>query len=239
MTALEQLQFGSQTIPYEVVFAARKTLEVSVHPDLRVVVKAPEGTPLEDVRQRVSRRAAWILKQQRQFEIYLPDVPPRQYLSGETHRYLGRQYRLKVVEIPTDEAEHIQLSRQFLSVFTQNKSPEHIRPLVAGWYQMQAQAVFAKRLKLCYPKAARFGVPFPTLSIRKMKASWGSCSARGHITLNIKLIQVPEEYIDYVLLHELCHLKARNHGAEFEKLLARVMPGWREKKQRLDGFDFG
>jgi predicted metal-dependent hydrolase len=239
MAALEQLQFGSQTIPYEVVFAARKTLEVSVHPDLRVVVKAPEGTPLEQVRQRVSRRANWILKQQRQFEIYLPDVPPRQYLSGETHRYLGRQYRLKVVEIPAAEAERIQLTRQFLTVYAHDKSPEHIRPQVTGWYQAQAQTVFATRLKLCYPKAARFGVPYPRFNIRKMRASWGSCSARGNLTLNIKLIQVPEEYIDYVLLHELCHLKERNHGAEFEKLLTRVMPGWREKKQRLDGFDFG
>src|SRR5690348_1621042 len=103
-----EIQFGSQTIPYELQFMQRKTLSISVHPDLSVVVKAPQETKLEDVEKKVHKRSRWILNQQRRFEIYLPDVPPRKYISGESHRFLGRQYRLKVIK---DETEQIKLSR--------------------------------------------------------------------------------------------------------------------------------
>jgi len=237
--ALHQVAYGTQIIAYRLDLGERKTLAVSVQPDLSVVVKAPAGTPLEQVKQKVAARASWILKQQREFSRYLPNVPPRRYVSGENHRYLGRQYRLKVIGIAAAETEHVELTRQFLAAYVHDKSPEYVRPLVEAWFHEQAQEVFAARLQACYPKAARFGLPFPRIVVRKMKASWGSCSARGLITLNLKLIQVPVEYIDYVILHELCHLQERNHGAEFEKLLMRVLPDWRERKQRLDGYDFG
>ena len=91
------LQFGTQTIEYRLVCMPRKTLAISVHPDLSVTVKAPEDSDFSEIERRVQQRAAWIVKKQRQYEIYLPELPPRQYVSGETHRYLGRQYRLKVL----------------------------------------------------------------------------------------------------------------------------------------------
>ncbi len=233
------LQFGAQKIEYELVYAPRTTLAITVHPDLSVTVKAPEGVEMGQVEQRVYNRGGWILKQQRQYERYLPDVPPRQYLSGESYRYLGRQVRLKVIEVLSDETEKVEITRHMLNVSSHEKSPEHVRPLVEGWVAAQAQAVFTGRLNACYPKVARFDVPYPDISIRRMKASWGSCSAKGLISLNIKLIQAPKEYIDYVILHELCHLKEHHHGPQFQQLLTRVMPDWKEKKQRLDVYDFG
>ena len=234
-----QIQFGTQTIPYTLEFLPRKTLDISVHPDLTVTVKAPEGTPQEEIDARLQHRAAWILKQQRQFQIYLPDVPPRQYVSGESHRYLGRQYRLKVIETPPSAPDQIQLTRQFLEVCTVDKTPVHVRDLVTDWYQTQARQVFQERLQACLPRFARENIPTPNIVIRRMQSSWGSCSPRGLISINIKLIQAPREYIDYVLMHELCHLKQLNHGQEFYDLLSRVMPDWQKKKEKLDRFDFG
>jgi len=233
------VQFGTQTIEYELILMPRKTLAISVHPDLSVTVKAPEGTAPGEIEAKVQQRAAWIRKQQRQFEIYLPDVPPRQYLSGESHRYLGRQYRLKVIEIPAGAPEKIHLTRQFLEVHTADKSPAHVRELVKDWYLDGAHLVFHERLIACLPRFAPENLPTPNIVIRQMQSSWGSCSRRGTISLNIKLIQAPKEYIDYVLMHELCHLKRLNHGAEFYELLSRVMPNWQEKKAKLDRFDFG
>lgn len=231
-----QIQFGSQTIEYDLQFADRKTLSISVHPDLSVLVKAPEKTKLEDVEKKIYHRAKWILNQQRRFEIYLPDVPPRKYVSGESHRFLGRQYRLKIIK---NDAEQIKLSRQFLEVFTPNIAPANIRVLVENWYRNQANQVFQERLSACFPRLARENIPFPKISIRKMQSSWGSCSAKGNISLNIKLIQVPIEYIDYVIIHELCHLKHLHHEPEYYKLLSRMMPDWERKKEKLDRFDFG
>jgi predicted metal-dependent hydrolase len=236
MSTRHQVKFGSQTIEYELVFMPRKTLAISVHPDLNVTVKAPDGTKLEDIEKKVHNRSKWILNQQRLFEIYLPDVPPRKYVSGESHRFLGRQYRLKVIK---NEIEQIKLTRQFLEIYTHDTNPSRVRELVEEWYRSQAGQIFQDRLATCYSKLSREKIPFPKISIRRMQSSWGSCSAKGTISLNIKLIQVTKEYIDYVLIHELCHLKHLNHDAEFYKLLSRIMPDWTRKKEKLDRFDFG
>lgn len=233
---VHQVQFGSQTIEYQLELMQRGTLSIAVHPDLSVVVKAPEGTNAKEINQRVYKRAKWILNQKRRFEIFLPDVPPRKYISGESHRFLGRQYRLKAIK---NETEQIKLSRQFLEVYTPGTKPNHVRELVEAWYREQANQVFQERLSATYPKFSRENIPYPKLSIRKMQSSWGSCSAKGTISLNIKLIQVPVEFIDYVIVHELCHLKYMHHEPEFYKLLSRMMPDWERKKERLDRFDFG
>ncbi len=231
-----QIQFGSQDIDFELQLMKRKTLSISVHPDLSVIVRAPENTKLEDIEKKVYHRAKWILNQQRRFEIYLPDVPPRKYVSGESHRFLGRQYRLKIIKSKT---EQIKLSRQFLEVHTLDITSSNARVLVETWYREQANQIFQERLSACYTKLAREKIPYPKISIRRMQSSWGSCSAKSMITLNIKLIQVPMEYIDYVITHELCHLKHLHHEAQYYKLLSRVMPGWQVKKDKLDRFDFG
>lgn len=233
------VEFGTQAIEYQLILMPRKTLDISVHPDLSVTVKAPEGTDPGEIEKRVQARAAWIVKQQRQFQIYLPDIPPRQYVSGESHRYLGRQYRLKIITTPAGAPEQIHLTRQFVEVYATDKASSHIHELVSAWYLDQAHLVFQERLNACLPRFVRENLPTPNIIIRKMQSSWGSCSARGTISLNIKLIQAPKEYIDYVLMHELCHLKQLNHGVEFYELLERVMPNWQEKKEKLDRFDFG
>jgi predicted metal-dependent hydrolase len=233
---MPSIQYGTQTIDYTLAFATRKTLAIHVHPDLTITVKAPTGTAPDTIRQKVHRRAAWILKQQRQFQLYLPDVPPRQYVSGESHRYLGRQYRLKIESAPTDK---LTLTRQFLLVAITDKRPIHVRGLVEAWYHAQAQEVFHAQLQACHTKLVRFNIPFPTLVIRPLTSSWGTCTAKGTITLNIKLIQAPLEYIDYVLIHELCHLKHLHHGPEFYKLLTRALPDWETKREKLNRFDFG
>jgi predicted metal-dependent hydrolase len=233
---MPSIQYGTQTIEYVLAFALRKTLAIYVHPDLSVTVKAPEGTAPDTIRQKVHRRAAWILKQQRQFQLYLPDVPPRQYVSGESHRYLGRQYRLKIEAAPADT---ITLTRQFLLVATMDKRPAYVRELVETWYRAQAHQVFHARLQACQSKLARFGIILPVLIIRPLASSWGTCTAKGAISLNIKLIQAPIEYIDYVVIHELCHLKHLHHGPEFYKLLTRALPDWETKRDRLNRFDFG
>ena len=231
-----QIAFGSQTISYNLQRLPRKTLSINVYPDLSVLVKAPEETRIEEINDRVYRRAKWILKQQRQFEIYLPDVPPRKYISGESHRFLGRQYRLKVIK---SETEQIKVTRQFLEFYTPDTKADHVRELVETWSREQAGKVFHERLAATYPKFSREEIPYPKLSLRRMQSSWGSCSAKGTISLNIKLIQVPVEFIDYVIVHELCHLKYLHHEPEFYKLLSRMMPDWQRKKEKLDRFDFG
>lgn len=229
-----QVQYGDSIIQYELTYAPRKTLAISVHPDLRVTVKAPEGSDFELIEKRIRKRAAWILKQQRDLERYLPGLPPRRYVSGETHRYLGRQYRLKVVQSATSY-ELVKMSRGHIMVHAQdNNDRERIKQLLNAWYRKQAKRVFQERLDVCYLRAEKLGIEYPNLVLRVMKTRWGSCTPSGKILLNPKLIQMPKDCIDYVIVHELCHLREHNHSREFYALLDHVMPNWREIKRKLE-----
>lgn len=226
------LEFGETTIEYDVTFAERKTLAIDVHPDLQVTVAAPEGTSLAVIDGRVRRRAPWILRQQRELELYLPHTPPKRFVSGETHRYLGRQYRLKVTE---GERTWVKLTRGYLHVTTAAKADtDTVRQQVEDWYLKQARRVFQERVDVMLPRFRQLDIATPELTIKSLDARWGSCSDAGVITLNLKLIQVPKPYIDYVIVHELCHLLEHNHSRRFYLLLDRTMPDWHERRKQLN-----
>lgn len=225
--------YGTATIEYELRYANRKTLAINVLPDRCVIVSAPAGTSVADVEARLVKRGAWILRQQREFEDYLPILPPRRYVSGESHLYLGRRYRLK---IEAGDAEGVRLAagRFFITVRDRDDG-EQIKALLGGWYRRHAAAVFAERLAVCHAKA-RPELPYPDLRIRVMEKRWGSCTPGDVMLLNLKLIQTPKYCIDYVITHELAHLKEHNHGPAYYALLDRLMPDWRERRAQLHEF---
>lgn len=226
------VKYGESQISYTLDFAARKTLAISVAPDLAVQVIAPFGSDMSRIEELVRRRAPWILRQQRELERYLPSIPPRRYVNGETHRYLGRQYRLKV---ENDHAETVKLSRGWLTVSTAApRDSNQIKHLVEQWYFLQAERVFPERLEAMLPRFFHFQLELPPLQIKNLKSRWGSCNHHGKIVLNLKLMQMPKPYIDYVIVHELCHLIEYNHSRRFYTLLDRMMPDWQERKTKLN-----
>ncbi len=233
--ASRTLRYGSRRIAYELSYAERKTLAISVHPDLRVTVAAPLEATVEEVEARLRKRAPWILRRQRQYETYLPHLPPRQYVSGETHRYLGRQLRLKVV---AEAQEAVTLARNYLYVHLPDPTQRlRVQALLDAWYLERAHAVFGERLAACYPRVQRLGAPYPALAIRPLSSRWGLTRPTGRITLNVKLIQAPVACIDYVLYHELCHLIEPNHSPAYYRLLDRTLPDWRARRERLNGLE--
>ena len=229
---MDQVQWGRTTVHYSYTFAPRRTMAIHVHPDLSVSVVAPEGAALGAIREKVRKRAAWIRKSRREFELYLPKTPPRRYVSGETHRYLGRQYRLKAVQ---GEELGVKCLRGYLWVTTRAKpDSEEVARHLNEWYRVRAHVIFQERLSVCYERARRLGISPPPLTIRKLSTRWGSCTRAGRIILNLDLIKAPKDCIDYVITHELCHLKEHHHGPRFWRLLERVMPDYEERKRRLN-----
>jgi predicted metal-dependent hydrolase len=224
--------WGSVRIEYRYRHAARTTLAISVHPDLSVSVRAPERATPERIRQKVARRGAWIEKSRRDRELYLPKQPRRRYVSGETHRYLGRQYRLKVIR---GAAETVKCLRGYLWVsLPEVNDPARIKAALDRWYLTRAKDVFQECVKRCSAKTARVGIIAPSPTIRKMTSRWGSCSRNGRITLNLELIKAPKECIDYVIFHEFCHLKERHHGPRYWSLLRRLVPDFEDVRRRLN-----
>ncbi|HBT5055704.1 TPA: M48 family metallopeptidase [Klebsiella pneumoniae] len=206
---------------------------IKVHPDCRVVVSAPQDTDDQQVLNAVEKRGRWIYQQLRDFRKQLEYITPRQYISGESHYYLGKQYMLKVIVAPSD-TQGVKMLRGKLEVTLRYKSAEKVLQLLTDWYKARAREVFAKRLSAMLEQALWVS-DSPPLRILTMQTQWGSCSPNGRVTLNPNLVKAPRECIDYVILHELCHLAEHNHSERFYRLMGQVMPDWEKTKKRLDG----
>lgn len=228
-------RYGDELIAFERVQRTQVSGKVliKVHPDCRVVVSAPLEADDDVVLAAVKQRGRWIYEQLRDFRQQLEHVTPRQYISGESHYYLGKQYLLKVMAAP-DAVQGVKMLRGRLEVSVRNRSTEKVRVLLADWYKARAKEVFARRLNAMLEQAI-WVTGYPPLHILTMQTQWGSCSPHGRITLNPHLVKAPRECIDYVILHELCHIAEHNHSDQFYRLMSQVMPGWEKTKERLDG----
>ena len=229
---MRAVRYGGATITFELVPADRATLEIAVLPDGAVMVRAPRDAREDDVVARVARRARWILRQQSCFAQFQPRTPPRRYVGGETHLYLGRQYRLAVEQGDVDEVRLV--AGWFRVTVARDPSPERVERLLVAWYAEKARRRLAERLEACWQRFPAGNLSRPRLRLRRMHTRWGSMSAAGTLSLRPDLVQAPRECIDYVIIHELCHLAHGNHGPEFRALLERVLPDWEKRKHRLE-----
>ena len=217
--------------PYELYYTERKTLGIKVYPDTSVKVFAPIDTDLPIIEQHLKAKRKWIEKQQRSFRSYLPATPARQYIGGESFLYLGKQYMLK---IESSTAEEVKLYQGRLVVKTLNPEATHIKKLLQQWYIARATILFNKLFEEQFCLFKRFGLEKPILQIKKMEKRWGSCTPQQKIILNPELIKAPIVCINYVILHELCHLVHHNHSKAFYRLLENFMPDWQKYKQLLE-----
>ncbi|TLU84919.1 MAG: M48 family metallopeptidase [Chlorobium sp.] len=207
-------------------------MEVAVHPDCSVVVKVPTGSNMVLIETKINKRARWILQQQSYFSQFTPKTPERSYVNGETHLYLGKHYRLKIAQ---GDENSVKLSRGFFHVTLRDEpNPERAKKLLSKWYVGKASLQFNESLERCWPRFTRFALPKPAITIKRMQKRWGSLSDKGMVTLNTNLVKAPKECIDYVVTHELCHLKHPDHGSEFYKLLDNVIPDWEKVKHKLE-----
>ena len=226
------IQYGSRRIPYRLRRSDRRRLRIVVKPDLTVTANAPRSFSELEILDAVQAKAKWVAKQVASFETFHPLPTPHKFISGETFVYLGRQYRLKVAE---GERTPAKLRGRYLHVTVPDKknSPA-VKKAVDVWYRTRADEVFRRYLEACMTVASRHGIEVPTLVIRDMRTRWGSCSASGRVTLNLKLTQAPVHCIEYVVMHELCHMVHHNHSPAFYRLLTRCMPDWERRKAILD-----
>ncbi|UFZ02603.1 M48 family metallopeptidase [Bradyrhizobium ontarionense] len=226
------IAYAGQRIEYRARRTARKTLAISVHPDGSVEVVAPSGTTPVVIEQRLLSRAGWVLRQRRYFEQFLPRTPERRHVGGETHLYLGRQYRLKVEH---GEEERVRLtSGHFRITVKRQPVPDRVRELLDDWYRGHAERKIRERFDVVAKRFSSILPVTPSLAIRPMRRRWGSYSRKGRITLNRDLIRAPLPCIDYVIIHELAHSRHPNHGRAFFDLLTQMMPDWERRKLALE-----
>lgn len=229
-------RYGDREFRYQIQYlsnSSRASIKVHVHPNGQVQVDAPDNASLQEIKAAVQRRARWVLKHLDDIEERNRDVLPRQWVSGESQLYLGRRYVLKVINDPEQRKVTCKLIRGQLRVQGKALSPERTQRAVREWYRDRARDVFQRRLELMADKLP-WTKATPPWRIIEMQTQWGSCTPEGVVLLNPHLVKAPTKAIDYVILHELCHLEEHNHSPRFYGLLDRFMPEWRGVKERLD-----
>ncbi|MDR8394454.1 M48 family metallopeptidase [Aliifodinibius sp. S!AR15-10] len=236
-TNCHTISYGTSEIAFNLTYSDRETLEIAVYPDQAVWVTAPDDASLTDIEEKVRKRARWIVKQKRYFGRFEQTKDEFEYISGETHRYLGRQYRLKVIQIENGEKETVKLKGQFLRICTRQKgNTRHTKELLDRWYRNHATKKFNERFDLCLQNLQKYDIPTPELQLYKMDKRWGSYTASGKVLLNPDLVKHPTYCIDYVIVHELCHTKYPHHDKKFYQLLNTVLPDWQKRKHKLERF---
>lgn len=226
---MDFIQYGSEKIEYSIHFVDRKSLGIKVFPNRKIEIKAPLHTPLDKIQEKVRKRAPWILKQKDHFLSFEPRITERKYISGETHLYLGRQYQLRVIKADTNKVKY---TGRFLEVYTTDKSKA--QSLLENWYLQKAKIWLKKLSQIHIQRFKKYQVEPNKLEIKKMKYRWGSCSSKGRILLNPELIKAPKACIEYVIIHELCHLIHRDHTKAFFNLQTHEMPDWEKWKMKLE-----
>jgi predicted metal-dependent hydrolase len=228
--SVRRVKFGTTEIAYRIRRGQRqKTAAIAVDPRHGVVVTAPMDTPVARLDTIVRRKAAWILARMRAVGRLEGAPCPREFVSGESCLYLGRHYRLKVA---AGRASDARLAGKWLRVEgpKEARDTRAIRRAVERWYRARAEGRLPERVMLL---AKRVGVPLPRLLVRDQPKRWGSCDARGALRINWRIIQAPMRLVDYVIAHELAHLRERNHTRAFWSLIGKVIPDYDRRRDEL------
>ncbi len=207
----------------------RKTCAIEVHRDQSVIIRAPTRMPEADIQRLVVSKADWIRRQQA-IQATLPTKQPQpDFLAGSTFYFLGNPLQLAF-----SGCQQIRVSANQLHLPSRLEShPEKAELTTKEWYRSQAKQIFTARLEHWLPNISHWRTVTPTLRCRYMRRYWGSCNSKGFITLNIHMVKVPLELIDYVICHELCHLKVMHHNPDFYALQQELLPDWQNRRRQI------
>lgn len=233
MFAEYEVQWGGRRLVYSLVHSDARRLRIVVRPDGTLSVFAPRSADAAAVMERVQRRGDWIVRQLDRFARWRPKTPPRQYVSGETHLFQGRQLRLRVV--PADvEGVAIDGDRLVVAI-EQDAAPGHVRIRVLQWYMAQAKRLLRERYQDQSEVWRGRGLNVPgRLVVRTLANRWGSLTAKGALVLSADLVRASPRLVDYVIAHEIAHVAHPDHGPEWQALMSKMLQDWRERKARLE-----
>ncbi len=214
-----------------VTLKAVKNVHLSVHPpEGRVTLVAPLNTRLDVARAYAISRLGWIRQQQQRLEAQARETP-RRYITRETHLLWGRRYLLTLKE--RDAKPEVQLDHKRITLSVRpGTTPEKRAEIIHSWHKGLLHAAVPE---LIQHWEAQLGVKVKAYFLQRMKTQWGSCNPKaGHIRLNTELVKKPQDLLSYIVLHEMAHLIAPNHGEQFLALLHQHYPGWREARAELN-----
>lgn len=223
-------EYGTETIKFEVKFRKRKTMSIEIEPPNKILVVSPQGKSKEEILETVKTRSKWIV--QKLFEIREIEYrkSEKEYVNGESFIYLGRNYSLQILLDKQCDEPRAKLYRGRFYVISNSKDEDLIKQALEDWYKGKAKIKVEERIK--YYQGYLDQKPRKVV-IKDQEKRWGSCTKNNDLLFNWKCVMAPSPVLDYIVVHEMCHMVYKDHSAEFWKLVKQVLPDYEKRKEWL------
>lgn len=208
----------------KIIRSKRKSIALIVGIDGSLIVRAPYKTTSKQIEAFVKEKEGWI-RSKKEIATKLPRYKPKEFMPGEEFIYLGEVYTLVLVD---EQSEPLVLSEHFLLL---RSVVLNAKEVFTQWYKNQAKQVITARVNIF---AEKYDFEYKRINITSAKTRWGSCSSKGSLNFTWRLVMAPQDVIDYVIVHELAHLKINNHSMEYWRELEQIMPDYRDRKNWLN-----
>jgi predicted metal-dependent hydrolase len=227
------IQYGTETLTFQVQFRKRNTLSIEIVPPENITVIAPIGSTEDEILATVKSKAKWMV--QKLFEIREIEYKKRkkEYVNGEAFLYLGRNYSLQIILDSTVKTPFAKLYRGKLFVTAPTKEEASIKTAIEAWYRKKAIERITERVK--YYQSYLEKKP-RSIKVKEQQKRWGSCNSKGDLMFNWRSVMAPANVLDYVVVHEMCHLIYFNHSTEFWKIISEVLPDYKKRKELLKNY---
>jgi predicted metal-dependent hydrolase len=218
------IEIDDKTISVEIKYSRRRTLYMRVVAQDSIEIRSPFGINDKKLLDFIVKNGDWIKNQ-----LNRTNIRPRikLYNDGEIFYLLGEGYKLK---ISRGYRNHVSLNETEDTISLELRNGTNIKDILIGWYKETAKCHIKERVN--YYESI-IGVKSGKITIKNQKTIWGSCSAKGNLNFNLKLIMMPQYVIDYVIVHEICHLIHFNHSKEFWKMVEEIIPDYKERRKYL------
>ena len=221
-------------IDYKVIYSRRRSIGISVGPDSGVTVRAPYRTSLKTIEKMVVSKLVWINKHLDNYRSAVRIDNRKPYADGATVLFRGKEFQIRIIELKTYS---VRQSENNIEIGLRNISEkEKAGLLLERWFKGVAEKIFREKFEEILIRFRNYNFSPSEFTVRALKRRWGSCSSKGKITISSELVKLDDIYLEYVILHELCHLRHHNHGKEFYKLLSEVFPDWKRRRGELRKF---
>lgn len=223
-------QYDTEKIEFAIIKSNRKSLAIAIQPDGNLLVKAPFFMSDSEILKWVKTKTGWIVRQRAKILEQQEMNSPKKYITGEKFWYLGQEYELEV-RISARRAGMVGVVDDKIVLFSKAGDEAEVQKILIDWYVKQAKAVIPKRVRFW---AERMGESYGNVTVKNQKKRWGSCSSARNLNFNRRLVMAPEAVVDYVVVHELCHLRHMNHSKEFWNEVEKILPDYKIHKKWLE-----
>ncbi len=213
-------------ISFNIIYRKRKTLSLEIKQDGTINVLSPNGVDKNFIINEVKDKGDWILKKVEELEIKNKNKLERNYETGDIFMYLGKEYKLQVVVDKTVTRAEVKIKDENIIIKANSNNKEYIQQNLKLWFADETLKIVKDRVNY-YSKYFKDNVR--AIKIKDQKTRWASCTYKNEILFNLRCSMAPIEIIDYVVVHEMCHMEHRNHSKDFYNAVGKIIPDYKEK----------